>query len=178
MTRRLPRSPPSSPDCATHELLLDGAPLLTALLAGQALSVPVLLLAGGYVHAVPLALLALLACAVAARELLRDGLLRGPGAARRLRFTDEGAFWLDIAGGHTQAVEVVGRSVVVGPWLLLLVRGPGGLRRVLIEARRLPAARRAALARALARLRAGPGDAPAALKSVVSAVLEPGRRQS
>ncbi len=178
MTRRPRHSPPSSPDSAPHELLLDGAPVLTFLLAGQALVVPLLLLAGGCRHAIPLALLALVACAVATPELLRECLVRGPGAARRLRFTPEGQFWLDVAGGRTEGVTVLGRSVVTGPWLLLRVSGPTGIRRIVIESWRVPPARRAALGRALARLRAAPDGARAALKSAVSTVLEPGRHLS
>lgn len=155
----------SSPGSGPVDLPLPTAPLLAVLLAGQGVGLPLFLWSGFLQHG----FLAGVACAVLAAAAtpaaLRLCLGRGPAAPRRLTFTAEGTFRLDLAGGLTEAVVPAGRSLMAGPWWVLVLEGARRRHYVVIEIRRIEPARRAALGRVLRRVAAGPRIPRPALRS-------------
>jgi hypothetical protein len=167
--------PASSPGCAPVELLLSGSRRLALLLAAHALALPVLLFASGLRNSVWVALAAMLLAAAAAPDWARLCLCRGPRAPRRLRFTPEGQLWLDLAGGYSETVALADRSLIAGPWRLLVLEGSRGRHRVLIDAGEVDPAALAALGRCLGRLAAGPAGGRRALRSAITGQFEPGR---
>jgi hypothetical protein len=145
---------------------------------GQAFFIPAAALIEGLRWAWPVALLCLAAAVPAVPSLIALCFHRGAEAPRRLRCSAEGELLLDLAGGVSERVSLLGRSVVVGPWFLLLLQGRRRTRPVLIERASLRPDQAAGLGRVLARLRAGPGSPPPALTSAASALLDPPRRLS
>jgi hypothetical protein len=145
------------------------------LLLLQGAGLPLALLASGLRHSVWAALGCALLAALAAPEVLRLCLGRGPRAPRRLVFGAEGRMRLDLAGGYSCDVLPARRSLIAGPWRVLVLSGGGTSHRVLVDASRAEAATLAALGRCLARLAAGPFAARPALDSAVTGLLEPAR---
>jgi hypothetical protein len=139
------------------------------LLFAHALGLPLALLASGLRHSGWAALACLALALLAVPEGLRLCLGRGARAPRRLVFSAEGVMRLDLAGGYPVSVVPVGRSLIAGPWrVLVLSAGGGGQHRVLIDASRADPAVLAALGRCLARLAAGPVPRRGAIDSVIT----------
>jgi hypothetical protein len=170
-------SPGWSPGCVTTDLLLEGSPRLAALLAAPALALPILLLASGLTYSVWASLGSVLLTAAAVPEWSRVCLCRGPLAPRRLRFTEEGQFRLDLTGGRSEIVSLAPQSVIAGPWLLLVLtsantggesvrKRPAPVRhRVVIDRAEVEPALFAALMRSVRRLASGPAGSRRALVS-------------
>jgi hypothetical protein len=166
-----------SPGCVATDLLLDGSPRLAALLAVPALALPVLLLASGLTYSVWASLGSLLLTAAAVPEWSRVCLCRGPLAPRRLRFTEEGQFRLDLTGGRSETVSLAPQSVIAGPWLLLILttvstggepipKRPSPVRhRVVVDRAGVAPAQFAALMRSVRRVASGPAGSRRALVS-------------
>src|SRR4051812_7776666 len=171
MKRRPRRSSRSSIGFAPVELELPPARWLALLLAVHALALPIYLAAAPIRHGLPAALGCLGFALGAAPAFATACLGRGPRAPRRLCFTPEGGFRLDLAGGYSEAVVPADRSLIAGPWWVLVLEGVRQRHYVVLETRRADPAGVAALARALRRLAARPGQGGAALRSLI----EPGR---
>ncbi len=108
---------------------------------------------------------------LAAPSVCRLCLGKGARAPRRLTFTAEGVFRLDLAGGFSEAVVPAARSLAAGPWWVLVLEGARHRHYVVLESFRVDPARLAALGRVLRRVAAGPGGARPALRSLI----DPGR---
>ena len=141
------------------------APLLGAVLAAQALGLPLFLWSSSLHHGAVAGLVCLALSAIATPAGIRLCLLQGPAAPRRLTFTAEGAFRLDLAGGRTETVVPAARSLLRGPWWVLVLEGARERRYVVIETFRLDPALRAALGRTLRRVAAGPPPPRPAVRS-------------
>lgn len=165
------RSRRSSAGSAPVELELPPAPWLALLLLLHGAGLPLALLLAPVRHGLPAALGCLGLALLAAPSAARLCLLRGARAPRRLTFTAEGAFRLDLAGGFSEAVVPAGRSLASGPWWVLVLEGARQRHYVVLEAVGVDPARRAALGRALRRVAARPDGARPALRSL----LDPGR---
>lgn len=137
----------------------------------QGVGLPLGLLIAPVRHGAPAAAGCLALALVAAPAVARLCLGRGARAPRRLSFTAEGEFRLDLAGGFSEAVVPSGRSLVAGPWRVLVLEGLRARHYVVLETPWVEPARLAALGRVLRRMAAGPGGARPALRSV----LDPGR---
>ena len=167
MKRRRPRSPSSSIGSGPVELPLPPAPWLTLLLALQACGLPIYLLLTPLRHSGAAAGGCLLLALFAAPSVLRLCLGKGPRAPRRLSFTPEGEFRLDLAGGFCETVVPTGRSLLWGPWWLLILQSARTRHYVVLECVRVDPARLAALGRALRRVAARPDGARPALRSLI-----------
>jgi len=165
MNRLHPSSPASSTGSAPVDLALPPAPRLAVLLAVQALGLPVFLWLSPLHHAGLAGLACMALAALAAPAAIRLCLRRGPAAPRRLVFTAEAGFRLDLAGGVTETVVPGGRSLIAGPWWVLVLEGARRRHYVVIETARIDPARRAALGRSLRRVAAGPRTPRPALRS-------------
>lgn len=162
-------SPAWSPGCVATDLLLHGSVRLATLLAVPALALPILLMVSGLAYGVWASIASALLTVGAIPEWSRVCLCRGPLAPRRLRFTEDGQFRLDLAGGRSESVTPASRSVIAGPWLLLILTardGRGAVQhRVLVDRSEVEPARFAALMRSLRRLASGPAGGRRALVS-------------
>jgi hypothetical protein len=141
---------------------------LASLFAFHLAGLPVALCLSALDHGVAAGFAALVPGALAVPAWLRCCLLRGPEAPRRLRWTAEGEFTLDLAGGRSLDVRPSGRSVIGGPWRVLLLQASGLNERVVIEVARYPAAAVASLDRALRRVAAAPGVPRHGLRSLIA----------
>jgi len=153
------------------ELALPAAPVLAALLALQAVGLPVWLLAASLEHGAAAALGCIVLGVLAAPGVARLCLGRGVRVPRRLAFTPEGEFRLDLAGGFRETVVPAGRTLLAGPWWVLVLEGARSRHVVVLETWRVEPARLAALGRVLRRVAAGPGPRAPALRCL----LDPGR---
>jgi hypothetical protein len=137
------------------------------LLALQAALLPVALLVSHRTHG---ALVAAAAVGLAAfawpawRRLCAPHVAGGP---RRLWWTEEGEFHLEARDGARHRVELSRRSLVAGPWLVLVCEGGHVRETVVIEAMGCPGDALAALRRALARRAAAPAGPRHALRSLL-----------
>jgi hypothetical protein len=161
----------SSTGSAPTELTLPPAPWLTLLIALHGVGLPLTLAFLPLRHA-GLAVSGCLALAlVAAPAVARVCLGWGVRAPRRLSFTPEGTFRLDLAGGFQEPVTLAARSLIAGPWWILVLEGARDRHCVVLETARVPPATLAALGRVLRRVAAGPDGAQPALRSLI----DPGR---
>jgi len=167
MRPRRRRSKRSSIVCAPVELELPTAPWLALLLAAHGAGLPLYLLLAPLRHGGFAAAGCLSLCLLAAPAVARICLGKGPRAPRRLTFTPEGHFSLDLAGGYTSEVVPAGRSLLWGPWWVLVLEAPLQRHYVVLETFRVNPPRLAALGRSLRRVAAGPGGAPPALRSLI-----------
>lgn len=167
MPSRPRRWNPSSGSCARDELQLLPCRGLAALFGLHLVGLPVALWLSPVEHAFVAGLAAAIAGSLALPAGLRICLLRGPGAPRRLAWTAEGRFTLDLAGGRSVEVLPLGRSLVAGPWRVLMVRA-GRLERLVIETRRHDPVRIASLDRALRRAATAPGAPRHGLRSLIT----------
>ena len=171
MKSRRRRSSRSSTGCARVDLPLPTAPGLALLLGIHAAGLPLWLLFAPVEHGVAAALGCLALALLAAPSVARLCLARGARAPRRLSFTADGLFRLDLAGGFSEDVVPSGRTLHAGPWWVLVLAGSRARHYVLVETRRVDAARLAALGRALRRVAAGPDEASPAIRWL----MDPGR---
>lgn len=165
------RSRRSSTASAPTELALPPAPWLTLLIALHGLGLPLTLAFLPLRHAGLAATGCLALALLAAPAIARLCLGRGVRAPRRLSFTPEGAFRLDLAGGFAESVTLAARSLIAGPWWVLVLEGARERHYVVLETARVPPATLAALGRVLRRVAAGPDGAQPALRSLI----DPGR---
>lgn len=161
------RPNPCAPSSTPCDIGLEGAPRLALLLAIAALLLPVMLLFSDLSGRLGAALACLALAGIALPAWLRLWWPGRQGGPRRLRWSAEGEFWLERGDGTTGRVHPSVRSVVDGPWLVLLLDGRRGRERVVIEASACDPAALASLRRALARLGAGPARSRHALRSLL-----------
>jgi hypothetical protein len=146
---------------------LPTAPGLAALLALHAVALPSWLAMAPVEHGLAAAVGCLVLAACAAPAVGRLCLGRGVRAPRRLSFTAEGDFRLDLAGGFSEPVAPAGRSLIAGPWWVLVLEGARSRHYVLLETRRVDPACLAALGRVLRRVAASPGPRQPALRCLM-----------
>lgn len=170
MSSRRRNSRPSSSACASLEL--RAAPLLAALLALQAGLLPVALLVSHRTHGALVAAAAVGLAAFAWPAWWRLCAPQKAGGSRRLWWSEEGEFQLEARDGARHRVELSRRSLVAGPWLVLVCEGRPAratvvIETVVIETPGCPGDALAALRRALARRAAAPAGPRHALRSLL-----------